>query len=1002
MKTVTKRSTDNKLVPMCLEHPPISKKILFPKKGPLLILVIFSIFSFSVINGPDQSSITQIISSTDRSEIIGYSSGIPDLVATEDGGLTFIYRTETCGGIDHLLVKTNSSGMIQWKTSLIETGSDLNFYHIIQTHDGYVLAGDKTIKYRNPEICLIKIDNEGSKLWEVIYKNNTITEIIQLEDGGFAIVGRNGVTTSLGSIPILIKTDKNGNMVWNQTFSSSIQLKSLIQTIDGFILLGANCSEYRTSNKRVILIKLDEGGKVLWSKNYHEFGCPKFLETIPSKIIQTVDGIVITGLDEGQLLMIKIDPAGEEIWRKEFNLFGLMNKYYGYSHYLSNYIGAYPGDLGHNLMQIKGEDLVFTGCDFANFEWNEVRYTRLIKTDYTGNMQWNRSFYGLFNHLVEMSEGSYALAGSVVGEGACILNIDKNGTVLWKRVYTGSIVGEDWATCVIQTQDGGYAFAGVTSSYGAEKTDIWLVKTNDIGEAEWNTNVGGKGDEIAYSLYQTLSGDFFIIGSTNSFDSGEWKLFVAKVDDTGTLLWKKTYINIIPVHWGGKIPSSFQTDDGGIICACPLDIGGLWIAKIKGDGGIQWKNTYKKPWNFDCLQITDGGFIFTFLDEPSTEVYGTSVIKIDSSGIIEWTQFLRNVWGDIFQQTPDNGFIFLSENYCETNAPWSCSTNVSLVKLDPFGNIEWVQDFNRIKVSNSYFHQTPDNGYICILDGSQPLHPEDDSYYYLVKVDAQGMITWTKKYFKADSSGGDIRIANILITSESEYFLIHDDPWSPSYLILEKVNAQGVSQWTQNWNKTLFEGDLDGYSHLTFFQMEDEDILLAGVSSQTGRLFLSKISLEFDAILWNQTLPEGYLGRFNTHFSDYFLAKDNQSLIAIGDSWILNIHQNGSLLWNYTFYPFRFSSLVPTEDDGFVLAGQVSAMPGQYGVSRDAFVMKLDENMAIEWSRVYGSSSSGVLWSYEIEEPTPSNDSNSASSFPFLLILVVLCAMSFYKKNHLS
>ena len=76
-------------------------------------------------------------------------------------------------------------------------------------------------------------------------------------------------------------------------------------------------------------------------------------------------------------------------------------------------------------------------------------------------------------------------------------------------------------------------------------------------------------------------------------------------------------------------------------------------------------------------------------------------------------------------------------------------------------------------------------------------------------------------------------------------------------------------------------------------------------------------------------------------------------------------------------------------------------MPGQYGYSRDAFVMKLDENLAIEWSRVYGSSSSGVFWSYEIEESTPSTDSNSASSFPCLPILLVLFAMSFYKKKQL-
>ncbi|WP_455465055.1 hypothetical protein, partial [Candidatus Hodarchaeum mangrovi] len=112
---MTKRSTATKLEPMCLEHPPTSKKIVLPKKGPFVTLVILSIFLFSVINGSDQSSINLIIPPTDRSDIIGYTARIIDLVATNDGGLIFIYRTETCGGIEYLLVKTNSSGMIQWK-----------------------------------------------------------------------------------------------------------------------------------------------------------------------------------------------------------------------------------------------------------------------------------------------------------------------------------------------------------------------------------------------------------------------------------------------------------------------------------------------------------------------------------------------------------------------------------------------------------------------------------------------------------------------------------------------------------------------------------------------------------------------------------------------------------------------------------------------------------------------------------------------------------------------
>jgi hypothetical protein len=65
----------------------------------------------------------------------------------------------------------------------------------------------------------------------------------------------------------------------------------------------------------------------------------------------------------------------------------------------------------------------------------------------------------------------------------------------------------------IQTTDGGYALAGYINSLGARGKDFWLVKVDSVGNQQWNKTYGGPGDEVAYSLIQTIDGGYILSGS---------------------------------------------------------------------------------------------------------------------------------------------------------------------------------------------------------------------------------------------------------------------------------------------------------------------------------------------------------------------------------------------------------------------------------------------------------------------------------------------------------
>jgi hypothetical protein len=110
---------------------------------------------------------------------------------------------------------------------------------------------------------------------------------------------------------------------------------------------------------------------------------------------------------------------------------------------------------------------------------------------------------------------------------------------IWSRTYGGTDI--DWAKSMVMTSDGGFAIAGRTESFGAGSADFWLVKTDEFGYMEWNQTYGGKDIDRAYSLVETSDEGYAIAGSTYSFGAGKKDVWLIKTDAYGNAEWNQTY-----------------------------------------------------------------------------------------------------------------------------------------------------------------------------------------------------------------------------------------------------------------------------------------------------------------------------------------------------------------------------------------------------------------------------------------------------------------------------
>ena len=161
----------------------------------------------------------------------------------------------------------------------------------------------------------------------------------------------------------------------------------------------------------------------------------------------------------------------------------------------------------------------------------------LVKTYSDGSKQWDKTFggndYDCIFSVQQTSDGGYILAGVTGSYGAgngdlWLVKADSEGNEQWNRTFGG--IDPDCAVSVQQTSDDGYILAGYTESYGAGRSDFWLVKTDSKGNKEWDKTFGGTDHDEVSSVQQTSDGGYILAGDTMSYDTGNGDFWLVKTD----------------------------------------------------------------------------------------------------------------------------------------------------------------------------------------------------------------------------------------------------------------------------------------------------------------------------------------------------------------------------------------------------------------------------------------------------------------------------------------
>ncbi|MEI7509802.1 MAG: T9SS type A sorting domain-containing protein [Flavobacterium sp.] len=406
---------------------------------------------------------------------------------------------------------------------------------------------------------------------------------------------------------LLMCTITQGQKIqWEKSYGGNYSdyLMDVQPTADyGFILAGSSLSN-KSGNKSddgkgdfdYWLWKMDETGHLEWQKSFGGYGSD-FLQSIRN----TNDGGIILGgtsnsSDEPKNILkndkkekcrggddfwiIKLDAKGNEEWQKTFGGIG-QDKL---KTICPTADGGYiiGGSSNSNLSDEK-KDNCYGGMDY----W-------VIKIDFKGGIQWQKTFGGIYNdelqNIEQTKDNGYIVGGTsnspLSGNKSCehlgfhdywIIKLNNNGAIQWQKTIGGIL--DDRLTTIHQTYDTGYVLGGSSSTdatkskkrKGENGTDFMVVKIDGDGKILWQQNYNIGDHDVLNSLIENKDHTLLLGGYAqsevdkirNKEENGINDYVAIKISENGDELWRKS----VGSTGEDVLQKAIETRDGGYILA---------------------------------------------------------------------------------------------------------------------------------------------------------------------------------------------------------------------------------------------------------------------------------------------------------------------------------------------------------------------------------------------------------------------------------------------------
>jgi len=313
------------------------------------------------------------------------------VVTVEDGYLV-AGSTDGGKGIEPglLLVKYSLAGKLLWQKSYGDSKRDSLKAIASASDNGFFLTGYYYPKDRSDsDMIILKVDASGNEIWRRLINGDEDDEgwgVVGMDDGGCVAVGLSFDNASQRNDARIVRLDKTGKVVWNNTFGGEKHddAAAVVRSGDGGVVVVGSTQSFGEGLHDIWLFKLDKDGKSVWAVTFGGAA-----EDYGYALTRTSDnGYAIAGTTNSyttdiqrDLWVVRADSKGDRVW--------------------DNHYSDEAFEYGRSIVQTKDGGFVIAGSLMDNDKG--TMDALLARTDAAGEFQWfyrydkggKDGFYGL-------------------------------------------------------------------------------------------------------------------------------------------------------------------------------------------------------------------------------------------------------------------------------------------------------------------------------------------------------------------------------------------------------------------------------------------------------------------------------------------------------------------------------------------------------------------------------------------------------------------------------
>ncbi|MHA2070560.1 MAG: hypothetical protein ACW985_02090 [Candidatus Thorarchaeota archaeon] len=380
-------------------------------------------------------------------------------------------------------------------------------------------------------------------IWERTYGGpywDWCSDLVEVSTGGYAMAGfTDAPWASQGGVLSVLRTDSNGDLLWNYTYSGHLPLnrthsvdrssgQALIEcSTGGFALAGYAILTYLDNDAidyPMLLVRIDAEGNHLWNRTFGEGHLDKIVECSDGGFALMGTTERSGGAGRNDYYLARTDTDGNLLWESTY--------------------GGSEDDNAREFVACSDDGFAIIGSSYIYCSDFQML---LVRTDSEGTLLWSQTYggsdYDSGDSILELDDG-FLFVGHGTPEGLRIFRTDSGGNIVWLRKFISYAIwhhpsASGFIEDIVRCRTGGFAFAGYSQN-SLGQSGGWLMRVDETGNILWDQHYPRTDRDEFYELIESSEGGFVLAGETEvDWEAGDFDFWLVRVSDQPAISWSR-------------------------------------------------------------------------------------------------------------------------------------------------------------------------------------------------------------------------------------------------------------------------------------------------------------------------------------------------------------------------------------------------------------------------------------------------------------------------------